>query len=131
MTKKEDFNQIDMNNVRTGSKQVCISMSISDWLFTKRAGFSPTRLLRKAVNGLRRDRQKEDIDELFGRLKATQKIIEQYANFTEQMQNCEKFSEFQDNWNNQELMANKKKKLEDNTKKAEAEVAEVLRENGE
>ena len=120
------MDQIDLNNIRTGTKQVCISMSISDWMFIKKSGFSPSRLLRKAVSELKQNKTKENLDEMIMKADRMSKLIQQQAQMLEKMGLTEQFSKFQEEEELNELKAHRVEKQEEVIKKASAEADEIL-----
>ena len=110
--------QINYNDVRIGKKQVCVSMSVSDFAFMKNSGYSPTRLLRRAVENLRNDKSQESFEEMFLKVERMSKIIQQMAQFLENKDLTEQFGTYQDKCSEEEIKIHKEK-VEKATNKVE------------
>ena len=115
---------MELNDYQSGSKQVCVSLSLSDYIWMKKAGFSPSRVLRKAINDLQNNKSHDDLKELSLNVKKQADIIQNAMDFLEREGKSDAFFEFQEKKEIDELK--RKKNREIIVKDVEKEVKEVL-----
>lgn len=116
---------MELNDYMRGSKQLCVSVSLADAVFLKKSQYSPSRLLRKAINDLKNNKSQDDLQEMFVKVENMSKLIQQQAQFVENKGLTEQFGHFQDKVEEDELKRHKNKEKE---KEMQKEAEKVLEE---
>ena len=117
---------VDLKDYRIGKKQVCVSMSVSDFVFMKNNGYSPTRLLRRAVENLRNEKSQDSLEEMYVKVEKLTKILQQQAQFIEDVGKSEQFGNYQDKISEQEIKAHKEKVKAKEAKENEEDVDKLM-----
>ena len=115
---------INLNNYRTGSKQVCISMSLDDFLWLKKAGYSPSRLMRKAIDDLRNSKSHDSLQEMYVKTEKQAQIIQDAMDFLAEQESSDKFFQFQEKKQQDALKIKQRKAV--NKKETDAEIEKIL-----
>lgn len=117
-------NRLELNDYQNGSKQVCISMGLNDFLWIKKAGYSPSRLMRKAISDLRADKTRDSLEEMYIKTEKQANLIADVMEFLEKEGQGELFFNFREQKEQDKLKIKERKK--ENVEKTNEEIKEVL-----